>query len=363
MQKFYRTKNTVFILLIVFFVTSVTVAGCFSLLPKVGNKFTDVAYATKSKTQKLDIYLPNEGKDPFPTIIAFHGGGFYEGNKSRQYTAPMLQGLNHGYAVVTVDYRLSDEAKFPAAINDAKAAIRFIRINAAQYNLNPDKIALWGSSAGGNLAALAGTTGGTNNCYDKSLGNANVSDNVTAVVDWYGPTNFCVIDKQFNESGIRGKVKGVQIYNTEGSSLSKYLGQNIFKVPDLCKEADPTTYITSECPPFLIQHGILDSIVPMQQSVDLADAIAKKIGPDKVTLKLFDDAGHGGVPVTLLNGTYYYGYPFGTADNMDTVFAFLDKYMKLTPTPAPKLNPTPSPTPAPTPAFIPSPSNHSANGT
>jgi acetyl esterase/lipase len=116
-------------------------------------------------------------------IIALHGGGFYEGNKNREYTTPMLQGLNHGYAVVIVDYRLSDEAKFPAAINDAKSAIRFIKVNAAQYNLNPNKIALWDSSAGGNLAALAGTTGGTNNCYDTSLVNANVSDNVTAVVD------------------------------------------------------------------------------------------------------------------------------------------------------------------------------------
>ena len=167
----------------------------------------------------------------------------------------MLQGLNHGYAVVTVDYRLSGEAKFPAAINEAKAAIRFIKVNAAQYNLNPNKIALWGTSAGGNLAALAGTTGGTNNCYDISLGNTNVSDNVTAVVDWYGPINFCVMDKQFKESSIREKVQGVQIYNTEGSFISKYLGQNISKVPELCKQADPTTYITSECPPILIQHG------------------------------------------------------------------------------------------------------------
>jgi len=137
-------------------------------------------------------------------------GDFIEGNKSREYTAPMLQGLNHGYAVITVDYRLSGEAKFPAAINDAKAAIRFIKVNAAQYNLNSNKIVLWGSSAGGNLAALAdNTTDGTNNCYDTSLGNANVSDNVTAVVDWYGPINFCVMDKQFKESGIREKVQGV----------------------------------------------------------------------------------------------------------------------------------------------------------
>ena len=96
--------------------------------------------------------MPNGGKGPFPVIRAFNGGGFSEGDKSRDYTDYMLQGLNHGYAVVTVDYRLSGEAKFPAAINDAKTAIRFIKVNAAQYNLNPNKIALWGTSAGGNLA-------------------------------------------------------------------------------------------------------------------------------------------------------------------------------------------------------------------
>jgi acetyl esterase/lipase len=328
MQKFDRIKKTVCIFMLVFCVMSVTITGCLSLQSSVKNKFTDIAYATKSKTQKLDIYLPNEGKGPFPTIISFHGGGFYEGNKSRQYTAPMLQGLNHGYAVVTVDYRLSDEAKFPAAINDAKAAIRFIKVNAAQYNLNPNKIALWGSSAGGNLAALAGTTGGTNNCYDTSLGNAKVLDNVTAVVDWYGPTNFCVMDKQFTESGIGEKVQGVHIYNVEGSFPSRYLGQNISKVPDLCKQADPTTYITSKCPPFLIQHGTLDFIVPTQQSIDLAAAITKEIGSNKVTLILLDGAGHGGIPVTLLNGKRYCGYPFGTTENMDKVFSFLDEYMK-----------------------------------
>ena len=240
----------------------------------------------------------------------------------------MLQGLNHGYAVVTVDYRLSGEAKFPAAINDAKAAIRFIKVNAAQYNLNPNKIALWGSSAGGNLAALAGTTSGTNNCYDTSLGNANVSDNVTVVVDWYGPTNFCVMDKQFNESGIREKVKGIQIYNTKDSFPSKYFGQNLSKVPNLGKQADPTTHITSECHPFLIQHGTLNSLIPAQQSVNLADAITKEIEKDKVTLTLLDGAGHGGVHVILLNGTRYCGYPFGTAENMNKVFVFLNKYIK-----------------------------------
>jgi len=276
---------------------------------------TDIAYATKSETQKLDIYLPDEGSGPFPVIMAIHGGGFAAGNKNGEDLVPMLQGLNYGYAVVTVDYRLSDEATFPAAINDVKAAIRFIKVNAAQYNLNPDKIALWGDSAGGNLASLAGTTGGTNKCYDTALGNANISDNVTTVIDWFGPTNFYVMDEQNRASGISKKIKGVQIHSTDHSFGSKYFGQNISKVPNLCKQADPTTYITSECPPFLIQHGTLDPIIPTQQSVDFAAAIAKKAGQDKVTLTLFEGANHG-------------GEQFESAENMDKVFLFLDKYMK-----------------------------------
>ncbi len=239
-----------------------------------------------------------------------------------------MQGLNHGYAVVTVDYRLSGEAKFPAAINDAKSAIRFIKVNAAQYNLNPNKIALWGVSAGGNLAALAGTTGGTNNCYDKSLGNAKVLDNVTEVVDWFGPTNFSLVDKQFTESGIREIVDGVLIYNNEDYFPSQYLGQNISKVPDLCKQADSTTYITSKCPLFLIQHGTMDAVVQKQQSVDLAAAITKEIGKDKVILILLEGAGHYIETFPLLNGTINCGGQFDTAENMDKVFAFRNKYMK-----------------------------------
>jgi acetyl esterase/lipase len=279
----------------------------------IKNKFTDIAYAPKSETQKLDIYLPDEGNGPFPVIIAIHGGGFFAGSKND--STIMLKGLERGYAVVAVDYRLSDEATFPAAITDVKAAIRFIKVNAAQYKLNPDRIALWGSSAGGNLASLAGTTGGTNNCYDTALGNANVSDNVTAVVDWFGPANFSVMDEQNRESGISEKVEGVQIHSKDDSFGSKYFGQNISKVPDLCRQADPATYITSECPPFLIQHGTLDPIIPIQQSVDLSNAIAGKAGQDRVTLILFEGAGHG-------------GKQFVAAENLDKVFAFLDKHMK-----------------------------------
>lgn len=142
----------------------------------IKTKYLNVSYAGQSDTQKLDIYLPNEGNGPFPVIVAIHGGGFLMGSRTGGDLKAMLEGVNRGYAVVCVEYRLSSEAPFPAAVNDVKAAIRFIRSNAAKYNLNPDKIATWGDSAGGNLTSIAGTTGGTNDLYDSSLGYANVSD-------------------------------------------------------------------------------------------------------------------------------------------------------------------------------------------
>lgn len=281
----------------------------------IKTKYLDIQYAKESDAQKLDIYIPNEGEGPFPVIVAIHGGGFKFGDKNGGDLSAMIEGVNRGYAVACVGYRKSDEAKFPAAINDVKASIRFIRENASKYNLNPKKIAAWGDSAGGNLAALAGTTGGTNELYDKNLGYDNVSDKLTCVVDWFGPINFCVMDEQNEESGIKNDPNvQVQVHNTDDSFESQYLGKNVAEAEDLCKEANPTTYITKNTPPFFIEHGTKDGNVPTQQSKDFAAALEKVIGKDKVTLVLIDGAGHG-------------GEQFETTENLNKVYSFLDKYM------------------------------------
>ena len=118
----------------------------------VKTKWMGISYADASSTETLDIYLPNEGDGPFPTVIYVHGGGFEFGDANEVITMGLLgPTLEHGYALVPINYRLSGEATFPAAIEDVKAAIRFIRANAKEYQLNPDRIALWGSSAGGSL--------------------------------------------------------------------------------------------------------------------------------------------------------------------------------------------------------------------
>lgn len=118
----------------------------------------DISYATLSERQKLDIYLPSVDEGPFPVIVHIHGGAFKMGNKRDEQLTSILLGLKRGYAIVSVNYRLSQEAKFPAAVEDVKAAIRFIKANAKKYQLNPNKIAVWGGSAGGHLSAMVGVT-------------------------------------------------------------------------------------------------------------------------------------------------------------------------------------------------------------
>jgi len=263
-----------------------------------------------SAAQKLDIYLPNSGTGPFPVIVSIHGGAFKGGDKNGAELASALKGLDSGYAVVSLNYRLSGEAIWPAQINDVKAAVRFIRANAAKYRLNPDRIAAWGGSAGGHLAALLGTSGGVEELQDDSLGNAGVSDRVQAVVDMFGPINFLTMDEQFTKAGVAG-----QVHNTAESPESALMGKALTLVPDLVKQANPETYIDANDPPFFIQHGTADVLIPSQQSVDFAAALRKVLGTKKVSIELLAGAGHAGAA-------------FFTDANIAKVMAFLDTYLE-----------------------------------
>lgn len=189
----------------------------------ITTKYIDVAYAPKSATQKLDLYMPNEGKGPFPLIIEFHPGGFMVGSKSGDI-APQLEGLRRGYALASVNYRLSAEASWPAAVNDIKAAIKFLRANAEKYNLNPAKFATWGGSAGGNLSAMAAVSADTPSLIDPSLGNAAVSDAVQVAVDWFGPIYFSSMDAEFAALGTSGQMG---LTNSAKSAESNYLGKTV----------------------------------------------------------------------------------------------------------------------------------------
>jgi acetyl esterase/lipase len=281
--------------------------------PTTATEFTDVVYAEKSSSEKCDIYLPGDGTGTYPVIIAVHGGAFLSGDKAQELDY-LDAALASGYAVVSINYRLSTEAIFPAAINDVKAAIRFLRANATKYHLNAEKFALWGGSAGGNLVSLAGTTGGTNDLYDPSLGNETVSDDVLAVVDWFGPIVFSSMDEQFaalNTSGIMGAT------NSASSPESKYLGETIGSVEaePLVQQASPETYISADDPSFFIQHGTSDRNIPITQSINFAQKLTDILGAAKVRFETLDGAGHG-------------TSEFRTSENIASILAWLDTLLK-----------------------------------
>ena len=255
--------------------------------PPTSAVYRDLAYGDRSPAQKLDLYLPQRGATPYPVVIAIHGGGFLSGDKADGQITPVLEALRRGYAVAGINYRLSGEATFPAAINDVKAAIRWLRAHAGEYHLDPARFAAWGGSAGGNLAALAGTSGGNAALAGPDPQNAGQSDRLQAVVDWYGPISFLQTDRDFRLAGFkRSSATG------PSSFLSQYLGAPLATVPGKVRAADPITYISSDDPPVLIEHGTADGTVPVGQSRRFARALSDRLGAGRVTLRIFPGAGH-----------------------------------------------------------------------
>lgn len=251
------------------------------------SSYKDIVYAVASLSEKLDLFLPSIGTGPFPVIVFVHGGAFFGGDKEDGQQTGAMKGLDRGYAVASIDYRLSGEAKFPAAVCDVKAAIRYLRANAGKYDLDPNKVIAWGDSAGGYLVSIVGTSGGVADLEGASLGNSDESSMVQAVVDWFGPIDFGSMDSQFTASRA-----GQANHGAPSSPESQFLGAAVTSVPDLVNKADPATYITADDPPFLIEHGTADSNVPVEQSKDFAAALTRVLGSDKVTLRLIEGAGH-----------------------------------------------------------------------
>lgn len=276
----------------------------------IHRKWLDIAYANLSSAQKLDIYLPDEGDGPFPVILFIHGGGFAIGDKGDIHVLAFLKGLERGYALVSVNYRLSGEATFPAGLRDIKAAIRWIRANSGEYHLDGNRIAACGGSSGGNYAAMVCVTDHVAEFDDLSLGNPEYPCNVQVAVDWFGPTDFLKMDEQLFENGF-----GLSHHGEADSPESRYLGAKLSDVPLQVELANPMTYIHEQMPPILIQHGRLDTMVPVQQSMIFVEKLSKYVPMDRFEFDIIEGAGHGD-PL------------FETEENMARVFSFLDQHLK-----------------------------------
>jgi len=279
----------------------------------VKRKFLDQAYASISPAQRLDIYLPEQGRAPFPLIVAIHGGAFMGCDKADLQVLPMLAGLKRGYAVASINYRLSGEAKFPALVQDAKAAVRWLRANTARFGFDPQRVAAWGGSAGGYLATMLGVSAGVAELEDPGLGNADQPCDVQAAVSWYGPTDFLTMDAFLAESGLLAP-EGFR-HSEADSPESRLLGAQITTVPEKVRAANPETYVRPGAPPFLLQHGTADAVVPVQDSIRLADKLVSAGGPGSVTLELLAGAAHADPR-------------FETPENVHKVLAFLDAHLK-----------------------------------
>ncbi len=235
----------------------------------------DIPYCLDgNEKHKLDILrLKNAPKDPMPVIVWIHGGGFRGGSKTSGYPR-LVRFVRRGYLGVTIDYRFSTEKIFPAQIHDCKCAIRFLRAHSKKYNLDPDRIGVWGASAGGYLVSMLGTTGGIKE-FEGDGGWQEYSSRVQAVVDFYGMTDFLAIEELVKQ----GKATERFMVHDGKDSASGLLGGPFWENPELCRKASPTTYASKDDPPFYIFHGDNDPLTPHSQS-ELLHKVLKKAGVD-----------------------------------------------------------------------------------
>jgi acetyl esterase/lipase len=215
----------------------------------------DIEYAVIPgyRPLELDLYLPETG-EPAPVIVHVHGGGWRRG--SRRHPLPTLGDgfyerlAAEGFAVAAIDYRLSGEARFPAAVEDVAAAVGWVRDNAAAYGLDAGRVFLWGDSSGGHLALQCALTG----------------SKVQGVVAWFPVTDLTGLPSDIAEAG------GVPDPGPD-SREALFLGAPASSVPELARQASPVTHASASAPPILLMHGATDDMVPAAQSVRLAEAL------------------------------------------------------------------------------------------
>ncbi len=250
--------------------------------------WTNVSYSSVSSTCKLDVFLPATGDGPFPVVIWIHGGAFKMGSKSNPQSKTALN--NAGFAVVSIDYRLSSEAIWPAQLNDLKACVKFLKTNATTYSLNPNKIASWGASAGAHLSLM--------------MGAALASDPATriqATVSWFPPMHFYYQDEDMVLSGTSRCTGANGDANSPESAL---IGAQVSTHKALCDAASPISFVdtmnvTTPLPNFLLMHGGKDCNIGANQSVRFNNAVKTRFGDAKSQYIFLANGTHGGGDFTL----------------------------------------------------------------
>lgn len=259
--------------------------------------FRDLPYVPGGgPRQRLDLYLPAHATAPCPLVVYIHGGAWRIGTKAES-PAPFLAAL--GYAAASIDYRLSQDAPWPAQIEDCKAAIRWLRAHSHEYGIDGNHIGVWGASAGGQLATLLGVTGHASD-FDTGA-NLDQSSAVQCVVDMFGPSDFLHYGDPPRD------------LDAPGNAVAELLGGPVSTHQALARSASPVYFVTREAAPFLIFQGDHDPLVPLQQSEEL-NAALQKAGVAS-TLQIVPGGGHG-------------GRGFSTPANRELILDFFERYLK-----------------------------------
>jgi len=256
---------------------------------------TDVRYGSAGDAPlMLDLLLPRETpEEPLACVVWIHGGGWQKGDKSSGLSQLLsVMGDGAPYVGASIGYRLTDKGPWPAQGDDVKAAIRWLRANAAGYHLDADRIGIWGSSAGGHLVNFLGTSGDVAETEGNN-GTPGVSSRVACVVDFCGPADFLAFGWQSNKP------------QEPGSAIFKLLEGPPAERREAAIAASPITYVSADDPPFLVVHGTVDPLVPLDQAKDFHTALTKA-GVDS-TFVLMEGGGHGirGPEITQRVGDFF----------------------------------------------------------